>query len=112
MLPVPLIVMLSTTMTKQDWPLLDLLTAPLNVTLECGRETSPVMSQDGLFPAAEMSTPKVRLGFWEMAPPDQTPDVGAVMSRVPPPVGAWVYPPALSPENTTVSAEPLAVLSL
>jgi hypothetical protein len=34
MLPVPLMVMLSTTSSKQDVPLLDLLTAPLNVTLE------------------------------------------------------------------------------
>ncbi len=35
--PVPLIVMLSTTRPKQDAPLLELLTAPLNSTLECGR---------------------------------------------------------------------------
>src|SRR5580704_14014160 len=34
MLPVPLMRMLLATITKQDWPLLDLLTAPLNVTLE------------------------------------------------------------------------------
>jgi len=32
--PVPLIVMLSTTIAKQVCPLLDLLTAPLMVTLE------------------------------------------------------------------------------
>ena len=35
--PVPLIVMLSTTRPKQDAPLAELLTAPLNSTLECGR---------------------------------------------------------------------------
>ena len=35
--PVPLMVISSMTMTKQDWPLLDLLTAPLTVTLECGK---------------------------------------------------------------------------
>lgn len=35
--PVPLIVILSTTRAKQEAPLLDLLTAPLNSTLECGR---------------------------------------------------------------------------
>jgi hypothetical protein len=35
--PVPLIVMLSTTSPKQEAPLLELLTAPLNSTLECGR---------------------------------------------------------------------------
>ncbi len=35
--PVPLIVMLSTTIAKHLWPWLDLLTAPLKVTVECGR---------------------------------------------------------------------------
>jgi len=34
--PVPLMVIESITMTKQAWPLLDLLTAPLSVTFECG----------------------------------------------------------------------------
>ena len=37
MSPVPLMVMSSMTMTKQDLPLLDLFTAPLSVTLECGK---------------------------------------------------------------------------
>src|SRR4029077_541977 len=37
MLPVPLINTLSTTIAKHDWPLLALFTAPLKVTLECGR---------------------------------------------------------------------------
>src|ERR1700756_1589677 len=47
-----------------------------------------------------------------MATPLQVPWVGAAMSSVPAPVGAWVYEPELSPENTIVSAEPLAVLSV
>src|SRR5689334_22427054 len=40
--------------------------------------------------------------------PEKVPEVGAAMSRVPPPVGAWVYDPPLSAENTNVSPEPLA----
>src|SRR5689334_11733516 len=47
-----------------------------------------------------------------MAMPDQVPDVGAAKSRVPPPVGAWVYPIEASPENTSVSAEPFVVLKV
>src|SRR5689334_18295977 len=90
MSPVPLIVMSFMTMTKQDWPWLDLFTAPLIVTLAFGRYTRPVMSHVGLLPAAEMLTPVVTFGSWYMATPDQGPDVGAVMSRVPPPVGACV----------------------
>src|SRR5437762_481966 len=46
-----------------------------------------------------------------MATPFHGPVVGAVMSSVPPPVGAWVYDPEVSPEKTTVSAEPLEVCS-
>jgi hypothetical protein len=37
MLPVPLMAILLATSTKQDWPLLDLLTAPLNVAFALGR---------------------------------------------------------------------------
>jgi hypothetical protein len=37
MLPVPATVRLSTTNTKQEWPLLDWFTAPANATLEWGR---------------------------------------------------------------------------
>jgi hypothetical protein len=37
MSPVPLMVTSSMTITKQDWPWLDLLTAPLIVTLAWGR---------------------------------------------------------------------------
>jgi len=65
MLPVPSIVMLSTTNTKHEWPLLDLFTAPLKVTLACGMYMSPVMSQVGLLPAYVTLTPEVvRLGSW------------------------------------------------
>ena len=35
--PVPLMVMSPTTRAKQELPLLDLLTAPLKVTLACGK---------------------------------------------------------------------------
>src|SRR5258705_13882836 len=82
--PVPLMVMWLATITKQELPLLDLLTMPLNVTFECGRYTSPVRSHVGLLPAAETLTPFVRLGSWYSATPDQGPEVGALMSRVPP----------------------------
>src|SRR6185437_4554605 len=42
--------------------------------------------------------------------PDHGPDVGAAMSMVPPPVGAWTYDPPLVPENTIVTAEPSLVV--
>src|ERR1700730_12347794 len=70
------------------------------------------MFQVGLLPAAEMSTPEIKLGSWYIATPFQAPEVGAVMSRVPAPVGAWVYDAELLPENTTVRAEPLEVVSV
>src|SRR5579863_3399056 len=88
--PVPLIVMSPTTIAKQDVPLLDLLTAPLKVTLACGRYTRPVISHVGLFPAADISTPEVKLGSWYSATPDHGPEEGACKASVPPPVGACV----------------------
>src|SRR5437660_536710 len=39
--PVPATYTVFATSTKQEAPKLDLLTAPLNVTFECGRSTSP-----------------------------------------------------------------------
>src|SRR2546428_11638190 len=73
------------------------------------------MAHAGELPAAAISTPLVNVGSWYIATPFQGPLVGAAMSillvvLLPVlSVGAWMYEPELSPEKTTVSAEPSAV---
>src|SRR5690348_8494037 len=64
MAPVPAMYTVLATITKQEAPKLDLFTAPLNVTLEFGKYTNPVMSQVGELPADETSTPVVSAGSW------------------------------------------------